>query len=327
MLVNKLYEQKPLDVLEPIQVDSSLWKNQLAYMVSDALHHDFSHSLIIYPNPDSLQEWEILIAQKIDKDFAEGIRHLIDTETNMLRRVKWVNPPSDETCYLRLGEVLHCGIGPGTDLEIAGSDTENVQRRPFMPEDRVRLQRVAAFVQPQEKNKAIRWPTNSLRARSLYTIDIDGTSCPHSSDDMSHMVLPHNPDENTPRYSLWLWLSAVTLPLIFGVVHLAAWNFQFGDTKTEKIWKVSCFCIIFAIPVIRLLSGFRTLFGVVFPSTKASWVVWSIFALVDVAILFLVMSVRVILVTLCLISIVWKDNPIGVFLNLTPWWIQIIPHI
>ncbi|KAK4205110.1 hypothetical protein QBC40DRAFT_65911 [Triangularia verruculosa] len=122
------------------------------------------------------------------------------------------------------------------------------------------------------------------------------------------------------------------LPLVFGSVHLSAWNFDFPSTIESTLWKVSCLVIVSAVPGILL-----TLCLVVLLHKMTEYCKWYSYGFVHrvadalvsmrtsllwfaVALLILV---RVFLVVESFISL--RSVPLGVYY--TPAWIQMIPHI
>lgn len=128
--------------------------------------------------------------------------------------------------------------------------------------------------------------------------------------------------ELTYYYSLGI------LPLIYGGIHLAAWNFDFPSHVESILWKVSSFIIMGLIPVVLLLF----LLGVFVGEYLTSWNTFlsveeniEIAYVMGLAILgFLLYGfARIFLVVESFISL--RHVPIGVYAAVP--WVQNIPHV
>lgn len=118
----------------------------------------------------------------------------------------------------------------------------------------------------------------------------------------------------------------ITLPLAYGGIHLAAWNFQFASNIEHLFWKIACIIIMTTFIVItmtylcilllddlirkRLLPSIERILDFLMEK--------SIFVLL----LFYSLS-RIYLLIESFISL--RHAPIGVFVTVP--WVQSIPHI
>ncbi|MCJ1270800.1 hypothetical protein MMC22_010697 [Lobaria immixta] len=128
--------------------------------------------------------------------------------------------------------------------------------------------------------------------------------------------------------ALTYYYSLGILPLIYGGIHLAAWNFDFPSHVESILWKVSSFIIMGLIPVVVLLF----LLGVFVGEYLTSWNTFlsveeniEIAYVMGLAILgFLLYGfARIFLVVESFISL--RHVPIGVYAAVP--WVQNIPHV
>jgi hypothetical protein len=128
------------------------------------------------------------------------------------------------------------------------------------------------------------------------------------------------------------WVMVLALPLVYGSVHLAAWNFEF-PTHVEKImWKVACVLVAGGIPGLALtfflrgiveklgtwvLSRFSRLHGLF------SGVVEFCSAVLTGVIATLYFGARVFIIIESFISV--RKLPLGVYITVD--WADYIPHL
>jgi len=120
-----------------------------------------------------------------------------------------------------------------------------------------------------------------------------------------------------------LFLLILTLPAVYGGIHLAAINFGFPSAVESLLWKVSSIYIMVALPTMMALSFFfrRWLYYMLDAPLDAipEWVGY----LGGLGILLGYVLARIFLVAESFASL--RAEPIGVFW--TPAWLQMIPHI
>ena len=112
------------------------------------------------------------------------------------------------------------------------------------------------------------------------------------------------------------WFMLVTLPVLYGSVHLTAWNFEF-PTYIEKImWRVACTDIAGGIPLCFAI----LLVWLVVPDFERSL---GLLGLVVLPLAVLSIGARLFIITESFISV--RKLPIGVFITVD--WSTYIPHL
>ncbi|KAK4224112.1 hypothetical protein QBC38DRAFT_26630 [Podospora fimiseda] len=126
-----------------------------------------------------------------------------------------------------------------------------------------------------------------------------------------------------------LRILALVLPIIYGGIHLSAWNFEFPTTWEGQMWRISCMVIVFTplavFTITRATLGTADLdvwenspYMMVF-----AWILTRFLTLLLLLSQLFVLVVRVFIVFEAFYSL--RSVPIGVYW--TPSWIQMIPHI
>ncbi|KAK4222246.1 hypothetical protein QBC38DRAFT_490295 [Podospora fimiseda] len=120
---------------------------------------------------------------------------------------------------------------------------------------------------------------------------------------------------------------AVILQILYGGIHLSAWNYEFPTATEELLWKLACIFIAAACPVMTIIASFfiytiyRTDTFRCHGCILALFMVFGFFLFVFL--LLAVFAARMYIVIESFISL--RSVPIGVYW--TPSWIQMIPHI
>ena len=124
------------------------------------------------------------------------------------------------------------------------------------------------------------------------------------------------------------------LPLVYGGIHLMAWNFEFASTAENKLWKVAAITIMVGFQSFVTLNNLECLYSFALSTLDALfdseivilliyWLICVIFlVLVGSTIIFYALS-RVYLVVESFISL--RHVPIGAYAAIP--WVQAIPHI
>ncbi|KAK4160307.1 hypothetical protein QBC43DRAFT_293034 [Cladorrhinum sp. PSN259] len=119
------------------------------------------------------------------------------------------------------------------------------------------------------------------------------------------------------------------LPILYGGIHLSAWNFEFPSQAEGIAWKIACFVIAFMLPV--------ETFGVWLIAPIVDWLderdSWGISVISGILRLYAILLVpiftlcavlfRIFIVVEAFISL--RSVSIGVYW--TPSWIQMLPHV
>ena len=132
-----------------------------------------------------------------------------------------------------------------------------------------------------------------------------------------------------------LALLALTLPIVYGGIHLSVWNFEFPTAAERLIWRIASIGIATTLPVL-LFTGFclalllhlRFIRGLAGAVTRRHYNYWwepgdKIFLYVIGVFMFWYSLARVYIVVEAFFSL--RRVPIGVYW--TPAWLQMIPHV
>jgi hypothetical protein len=120
--------------------------------------------------------------------------------------------------------------------------------------------------------------------------------------------------------------TAIFLPLIYGGVHLSAWNFEFPTSTEGLLWKISAFIIATSLLAWLILGGLlseacdRFRWGI-----KVSDIVFGdiLGSVLGRMLIYAMALSRAYIVVEAFISL--RAVPIGVYW--TPAWVQMIPHV
>lgn len=132
-------------------------------------------------------------------------------------------------------------------------------------------------------------------------------------------------DPNIFDFSVTGILSLVLLPVVYGGIHLAAWGFEFPSPAESLLWKISCFFIMGAIPI--LVFVFSALWKLIYSDFNIENIdnekVITVIVVVRGTFFMLYASARIFLVLESFLSL--RHVPIGVYAAVP--WVQNIPHI
>lgn len=112
------------------------------------------------------------------------------------------------------------------------------------------------------------------------------------------------------------------LPIAYGGIHLAAWNFQFASTTESLLWKIGCIDIMATFLAMRVVEGTRNSLS---PSIwSGRGMIFAVFTCVSLYVISLLFFLsRLYLLVESFIGL--RHVPIGVYATLP--WVQNIPHL
>ena len=228
----------------------------------------------------------------------------------------------DQVCALVHGQALECGIGPRKCLGTTNGITY------LTAKDVLRWGKISEWLEsvdrtfPAKKGARFRGGDESI-------IDLLGTF----EEDLPDVFVPHDtlvdevsefPDSSYTRsFSVFLWnVIALGLPIIYGGIHLIAWDYQFASKTEQLLWKIACFAMMGTRPITWL-----TRISWDYLYTKTEWVPeprwprqWWPLLLPHI---FLFVLSRLYIVVEAFISL--RHVPIGAYAAVT--WVQAIPHV
>ncbi|KAK4221460.1 hypothetical protein QBC38DRAFT_377103 [Podospora fimiseda] len=118
------------------------------------------------------------------------------------------------------------------------------------------------------------------------------------------------------------FVSLLALPVVYGGIHLSAWNFDFPTDGEAITWRVASLTIAASIPGFALLLALFLLFSkLIYDPDSDIWV--GIFLFFGAVLFICVILCRMFLVVESFVSL--RSVPIGVYWS--PSWIQMIPHL
>jgi hypothetical protein len=165
---------------------------------------------------------------------------------------------SHKIVSLKSGQSLKCGLGPGYDTNYFPFEME-------LGETDVRRLELASMVLRESSLDLGYSSVNTNGAFHNFLRQWEGCLAPEAT----------NIDK--PRYFQWSGyeisdfltadsttiFAATILPLIYGGVHLTAWNYIFPTSPELLLWKIACFGIVATFPVNQLCTEYFNI-GVVF---------------------------------------------------------------
>ncbi|KAI1392122.1 uncharacterized protein F4822DRAFT_425338 [Hypoxylon trugodes] len=133
------------------------------------------------------------------------------------------------------------------------------------------------------------------------------------------------------RVSSFTWLMrslGLLFPLLYGGIHLTAWNYRFPSNPERLVWMISCFIIAGTYPFMELI--YHVIAGFDKIATKSRGEEYSFneldnvtFVLILTASSICALAARAYIVIEAFISL--RNVPIGVYWS--PGWVQMIPHV
>jgi hypothetical protein len=257
---------------------------------------------------------------------------LIDRDSSNACQVVTHKPPEDRSkldehhkssrkggCKIEPGQSLPCGLGLEHDSEIwLRLSDKDVQRWTRATE---------ALRQEPDKYKpgqSLELHRDQLQKRSENFQDR-----PFNVNEVQDVLL------STMDKDPLFWLMLIALPMVYGSVHLTAWNFDFPSRVEQIMWRVAGIIIAGGIPgssmafvIIAALIGVGDcIFGEDWELADKfeGWLAVAIFALGVVVLgpLILYFGARLFVIVESFISI--RRLPLGVFV--TVHWANYIPHL
>lgn len=307
-------------------VDEEL-DNTVAFMLLEKgyPYSEAANNIVIYP-PYSAETAGDIYAIKYIPDHRRGrgpeSGPLINPNTESPDTlVEWVDPsPQDRGASITLkpGYALRSGFGYALRNSWHSEQKLKLSRKQVE-----KWNRAAAFINKHESPDFQSQLPQALRPTTFYTWRYPNTQFHESLAEIS----PNFPDiityfsfsEIDQYFTDYLieipvfGLVATLLPLVYGGVHLSAWNFEFPTKIELLLWKISCFGIMATVPVLFLYAIFRLLLSI--DARALEFLSYPVF-------LFYILA-RCYLVVESFISL--RSVPIGVYW--TPSWLQMLPHI
>jgi hypothetical protein len=164
----------------------------------------------------------------------------------------------------------------------------------------------------------LRFPQNCLRKRSQNFRDISFNNRDFRS------TVAGEPVDNP-----FFWLMVIGLPILYGSIHLAAWNFEFLTQVERIMWRVACLTIASGVFVCITLSFAITL-SIDLLEGRNRFVSW-LADFLDTSFPYLVfcgesvtfLSSRLFVIVESFISV--RRLPLGIFITVE--WSDYIPHL
>lgn len=324
-----------MDILEPVSIDTTAFENILALLLIGSvpvppLGWTEAHSLRIYRTEDDptneLKAMKDLasasagtnVGEAHNKHHNEGHEFRDGVIPSASPRIihhyapkrgwpAWrLNDQPNAIVSLKAGQSLPCGLGPvrmndGNVLEIALS-SKDIRRWELATEALRKFDRLQAPEDLYYENNMPEYQGLSLDSPNLlFKGMVPGGS---KLERYSEMVFSVTTVDS-------MFVSGVILPLIYGGVHLSAWNYSFPSTQECIMWRMSGIGIMAVIPltvfmeIITLRLCF-VIFGPVFYAMSTSYAFCRAFLVVEAF-----LSLR--------------HAPLGVYAAVP--WVQNIPHI
>ena len=257
--------KKPQDISEPTIQDTSKHLDILAIMTMTSRLRGrpfecYEVMSVKYYGIESFQRSHATSAS--DESRFAGIKGepfevkvKIMSESPQSQAIRPFDTSKGQVCALVAGQALECGIGPGGPLPVNFTY--------LSAKDVLRWNKASEWLKNWERqHPAVNIREFQLRHDNLwyllrkipeYDLDLSshwGSLAGHISD------LPRKPPGGLNRYVILLLminermflLLLVTLPLVYGGIHLATWNFHFASKTEHLLWKIACFDIMGTIP-------------------------------------------------------------------------------
>lgn len=279
-LLNQLMilAKKPQDISEPTIHDTSNHLDILAIMtMTSSLWELFPEAFFMrYYGIEKLKPSRSISASNEGRvPGTEGgngeVKIKVMSESPQSQAIRPFDTSKGQVCALVPGQALDCGIGPAQALD---STTY------LSAKDVLRWNKASEWLKNWERqHDAVNIREFQLEHDSIWRLltrpwsyDLDssmdrGSLTGHISDfpgepgvwlgkDVWEHTISFMIDER--RFLLLL----VTLPLVYGGIHLATWDFHFASKTEHLLWKIACFDIMGTIPFgVLCFLGFRRLFS------------------------------------------------------------------
>jgi hypothetical protein len=310
-------------------VDASKFPDEVALMLLGSRCSDNSYQLrLTLYNPKSGFLNDVRETTCDDGD-VEANRpeqsSLIDRDSSSACQVVTHKPPKDRSnlyeyhkssgkggCKIEPGQSLPCGLGLEHDcgiwLRLSDKDVQRWTRATKA------LRQEPDKYKPGQRLELLR---DQLQKRSENFQDR-----PFSVKEVQEALLSSMADD--PLFDPLFWLMLIALPMVYGSVHLTAWNFDFPSRVEQIMWRVACIIIAGGI------LGSCTAFGIIFIVSGIGWMGKLVRKVGDLLAVPFILSLvalyfgaRLFVIVESFISI--RRLPLGVFV--TVHWANYIPHL
>ncbi|KAK0741996.1 hypothetical protein B0T21DRAFT_360514 [Apiosordaria backusii] len=303
--------KKPLDVLEPVMINSSDLDNVLLLMLElevlkppHPLRKIFVHPRLSASDGRPLAPVEAKVHLG-SFDFKNPI-------SNKMEKMNWVALPPTGGRILR-NEALACG------LSFSGATYLGPRRMK-------RLECVARLLDDLEKGERRTGELSQLYPNEFYHIAFAKPGSNTNFDAPTRMgSLRGSKFTPLPNSRIAKVLDSlnviglVVLPALYGGIHLSTWNYSFASARETEWWRISCLVVVGGmLPWVIAWGILATLLKIFCGDSRDDSIRFPI-----IMVGFLANAVcRGYIVVESFISL--RASPIGVYL--TPPWIQMLPH-
>lgn len=330
--------KKPQDISEPTTQDTSKHLDILAIMTMTSWlrGRPLEGWNVMYYGKESFKRSHATSAS--DESRFAGIKGgpfevkvKIMSESPQSQAIRPFDTSKGQVCALVTGQALDCGIGPAQALpdSITYLSAKDVLRWNKASEwlKKWERQHPAVNIQEFQLGHQILWILLSeIRKYDLGLSRYWGLLVGHISD------FPREPawlDMDVGRYTLDLMINErkfllllVTLPLVYGGIHLATWDFNFASKTEHLLWKIACFDIMGTIPfgLLYFLGRYPCL---LFSNERLIVLYHPLFWAIYSPLAALYALARLYIVVESFISL--RHVPIGSYAAVP--WVQDIPHV
>ena len=339
--------KKPQDISEPTIQDTSKHLDILAIMTMTSRSRGRPFELyegmsVKYYGIESFQRSHATSAS--DESRFAGIKGepfevkvKIMSESPQSQAIRPFDTSKGQVCALVTGQALDCGIGPAHALpnSITYLSAKGV----------LRWNKASEWLKNWERqHPAVNIRGFQLGHDSLWSLlskirEYDLDSSRHRESFISHISdFPGEPGvwldkdvwENTILFMInerRFLLLLVTLPLVYGGIHLATWDFHFASKTEHLLWKIACFDIMGTIPFgvlcFRGVCHFSLFLNRYFNNKRVDKVEQAFLWLFYPPLATLYALARLYIVVESFISL--RHVPIGSYAAVP--WVQDIPHV
>ena len=224
-----------------------------------------------------------------------------------------------QVCALVHGQALECGVGPGKWL---GTRNRVIY---LTAKDVLRWRKLSEWLEKSDRKYPAKKGTPPRGGdESIFDLldsfegDLPDALVPHDT------FVDHVSDFPKRLFvsPLWWFAVALALPVMYGGIHLTAWDFHFASKTEQLLWKIACFIIIGTMPITKLA---RIIWEYLhteiewFPETVGQRLWWTLLlpriGLYGLSRLYIVVEAFISL----------RHVPIGVYAAVP--WVQAIPHV
>ena len=309
-------KQKPLDIQEPTLVDATGIEDLLAFMAIG--------SVFLVPDGTFSESWYLKVyANECESLYmTKGISGSMRSPTIVQHYqnegpCRKINDKPNAAISLCTGQSLRCGIGPSNNM--LSSHESHGQELALSHTDIKRWELVA---------KALK-KVVTIEDLARFRCDVNGRikECQGFSLDGSNLV-PNFGEKWSDDEGAFLdfigsrsdMIPGSVLPLIYGGIHLTAWNYTFPSTVEHILWKISGIGIMAISPFIIAVRGVLSNFD----NGKQPFVMLlDILVLVSGFVFVSYLVFRTFIVLEAFLSL--RHSPLGVYAAIP--WVQNLPHL